>query len=363
MSRKKIIGIIIGAVLVIALFGVGIFLIEKHSERAVDPDDYEDYEDYEEEDLGPKYLYFGDDEYEITHNIETYLLMGLDESGNEAAVGTDDYRGRMADFLLLLVIDKTDNTYGFVQLNRDTMVDIPYIDTKGNGDGSAFEQLCIAHWYGGTPEMGCDNTVFVTSELLGDVPIDGYYSIQMSDIKILNHAVGGVEVTLEDDFSSVDPEMTAGKTLTLTDEQAEIFIRGRMEIGDGKNESRMRRQLQYMQGFKAKALQKIGEDASFIDDLLEALKADAVTDIPNSKISVIANQVYKNKDLGILQYEGEATEGDTLHDGIIHAEFYPDTDSIAKVMATLCGIDEAHIKHYEEYDDAYYETLDYDEED
>ena len=333
-----IIGIVV-TVALIAAFGLGVHLIDNvlgDDEKTSSGGEYEGSEPNQ-------VLYFGDYEYEVTHNIESYLLIGTDDSGNQDAEGTDEYRGQMADFLLLYVMDKTDNTYGFLQINRDTMVDVPEMDTEGNGEGENFEQICTAHWYGGNPEHGCNNTIYCVSTLLGDLAIDGYYSVHMSDVRKLNHAVGGVEVTLDEDFSGSDPEMTKGKTLTLTDEQAEIFVRGRMTIGDGENTSRMERQTQFMESFKKKAGEKIKEDSGFINDLFADLEEDAVTNIPGGSVSSLVNHMYKSEDLGILTYNGETKVGDTMDDGVDHTEFYADEDSIAQAMVKLLGIDNEHI--------------------
>ena len=70
------------------------------------------------------------------------------------------------------------------------------------------------------------------SHLLGGVPIDGYYELPMKAIPVLNKQVGGVTVTLEDDFSSVDAAMVKGKTITLSDSQAFHYIHDRYGVGD-----------------------------------------------------------------------------------------------------------------------------------
>lgn len=45
--------------------------------------------------------------------------------------------------------------------------------------------------------------------------VDFYVAMNMDGISELNDLAGGVTVTLEDDFSSIDPAMTKGTTLTL----------------------------------------------------------------------------------------------------------------------------------------------------
>lgn len=78
--------------------------------------------------------------------------------------------------------------------------------------------------------------------------IDFYVAMNMDGISELNDLAGGVTVTLEDDFSSIDPAMTKGTTLTLHGDQAETFVRSRMTVGDGTNASRMERQSVYAGG-------------------------------------------------------------------------------------------------------------------
>ena len=328
---KAIIGIVV-ALCVIAVVGVGLYMYENVWGVSEDTS-----EDQGSEDL----LSLNGKDYVITHNLETYLLIGTDNGGNGDVKDTATYRGRMADVLLLLVMDRTDNTYGVFQLDRDTIVEMPYITEEGKTEGTVKGQLCTAHGFGTSEEMSCDNTVETVTMLLGGLPIDGYYSLYMDDIATLNQAVDGVEVTIEDDLTKADPAFVKGAKLTLTDEQAKTFVRTRMAVGDEDNTSRMHRQLQYMAGFKTKALKKVKDDNTFAEELYETMEDQGtVTDIPESRISVIMNQIYKGEDLGTFQMEGEHTTGYTLGDGIEHAEFYPDAASIEGILVKLCGLEE-----------------------
>lgn len=329
--KLKTIGGIVLAVLLITGFGLGVHFFDKltNSKSAESAEGEGDY------------IYLADHNYEITHNLESYLLIGSDDSGNEEKDKDKDdgeYHGDLADFLLLVVFDKTDDTYGFLQIDRDT---ITRVEMPENGEESledTFEQICTARWYGETPEEGCENTVDAVSELLGYFPIDGYYSINMSDIGTLNHAVGGVTVTIEDDFSGVDPEMTKGRTMKLSDEQAETFVRSRMSIGDGTNTSRMRRQRAYMDAFLDAALKKMDKDKDFVNDLYKELKARAVTDMPGNRVSAAANRMHEGRYIATFELDGEHKEGETLGDGVLHAEFYPTEASKIDVLTSLCSI-------------------------
>ena len=337
--KLKALTSIITAVALIAAFGFGVHLFDKAtSSKAANTEETGEVEN--------DFVYLGDHNYEITHNLESYLLIGSDGSGNEDGEDkdgdgkADKYRGDLADFLLLVVFDKTDNTYGFLQIDRNTIASIEMPENGEESDEDTYEQICTARWYGATPEEGCENTVDAVSELLGYFPIDGYYSINMKDIGKLNHQVGGVTVTLEDDLSNKDPELTEGATVKLSDEQAEIFVRSRMDVDDGTNAARMKRQRAYMDAYKEAALKKMGENKDFANELYIELQQDAVTNMPGNRVSACANRMYKGKDLGTFELDGEHKTGETLQDGVEHEEFYPTTSSIIDVLTSLASIED-----------------------
>ena len=152
-------------------------------------------------------------------NIRTYLFMGLDAQGETETV--DEYVSTgQCDTLQLLVIDETDKTYTRLPLNRDTMTDVNSLDYDGTYLATSRLQLALAHASGDGGAISCENTVDAVSGLLYGQTIDGYASLNMDAIGVLNHLADGVTVTIEDDFSKADPSLKEGETVTLTDEQA-----------------------------------------------------------------------------------------------------------------------------------------------
>lgn len=285
-----------------------------------------------------KYVEFKDGLYKYTDEVESYLIIGTDNSGNENA-SDETYRGTMADFLLLLVINKTKNEYGYIQLNRDTICDVTEIGSDGDGEGMEELQLCTAHWYGKDKEQSCENTVNSVSMLLGEIDIDGYYTVGMEDISSINHIVGGVEVKIEDDFSSVDESLKKGEVVKLTDKQAESYIRARMSVGNGDNISRMRRQRTYMSAYFKKAKEMLDSNPKFINDAYRDMNDKSTTNINGNQVSKIANMLSKMNSKGIFTFEGESKEGKKLGDGILHAEFYVNQESIVDVLKSLYYIE------------------------
>lgn len=277
--------------------------------------------------------------YYYYHEMESYLIMGTDASGNEEASG-EEYRGSMADFLMLFVVDKTEKNYRILMLNRDTITEIPLMQRDGTSMASADLQLCTAHWYGGNKKQSCQNTVKAVSKMLGGIPISGYYSVNMDSIAVINHAVGGVTVKNESDFTDIDSSIKKGEVVTLTDEQAVSFVQSRIHVDDGENTSRMARQVQYMEAFIKKAHTIKMENAKLWIRLYQDLSPHSVTDITGKKLSKLLNGISENAYEGICTLEGKTRLGKRLGDGLLHTEFVLNKKSVRKVLGELYHLEE-----------------------
>lgn len=329
----KLIGGFAALLLGIVLFASALFFAEKRFMRREDTSDTGDWE-LESNEYG---LYLGDKFYYFTDSIRAYLFIGTDASSDLPEA--EGVQGDLADFLALLVINDTQKCFGILHLDRDTMTQVPILDKDGAELGDYPEQLCTAHWYGGTEEIRGANTINAVSNALGSFPIDGYYGINMKDISAVNHVLGGVPVTIQEDLTSVDPSMKKGAQITLSDAQVEKYLRARMSVGEGTNKERMNRQMQYMQNAYRIAFEKLDQDPSFADDAYDELTGKVFTDQYHKTFSQIMNKMAKYENRGILTFEGESRMGDTFGDGDKHAEFYPYPESIAEQIGKLVHYD------------------------
>lgn len=216
------------------------------------------------------------------------LLLGIDARSNTSY--SDGRYGSQADFVLLLSIDKQDKTITPIQIDRDTMTDVPIFGPFGDPAGSRVMQLCLAQAYGSTIAEGSENTEKAVSDLLAGIPIDYYITMDLDGISTFNDALGGVTVTLEDDFSQLDPEMVKGATICLQGKQAEIFVRNRQDVSDGTNAMRMRRQRLYMNTALSLLLEHISSDLDFIESLYDSMSKELTTDMERS---FLINEAYK----------------------------------------------------------------------
>lgn len=254
----------------------------------------------------------GGEVYTPKQNLETFLLMGVDSRG-EISQEISEYDGTgQVDVLELLVIDKAANTYGILTINRDTICQVHSYSEEGEDLGLGECQISFAHTKGTTQTMRCENTVEAVEGILyGGIDINGYMSLQMDSIGVINHLAGGVTVTIEDDFSESDPTLIMGETVTLTDEQAYHYVHDRKNAADGTNLNRIRRQKTYMDAAKTLLMDKCRAAESYAQTCFDTLAPYMVTDLTGKDVSRIVKAMLKNTDLGYYEIEG-VTEVDEL---------------------------------------------------
>lgn len=262
-------------------------------------------------------------------NIKTYLFMGIDATGEVETKKEFDGTGQ-CDTLQVVVVDEKNNTYTRLPINRDTMTDVKSLDDEGNYLLTSTLQIALAHSKGDGMEISCENTVDAVSNLLYGQTIDGYASLNMNSIEVLNHLVDGVTVTIEDDFSKEDPSLVMGETVKLTDEQAMHYVRGRMNVGDGTNEGRMRRQSKYLSALKIKLIEKCQEDNAFALDIYDALEPYMVTSLSRNDFIKLAASLVTADEQESLEIQGINTIGEMGFN-----EFTVDESSLAEVVIQL----------------------------
>ena len=163
-DKHRIINWLITAVLLIAMFGVGLHFLEG---LGVKDEQFGDTGDWGEKRPKEYVLQMKERDYYSTDDIDAYLLFGTDDPKE----GEEGFNGPMADFLALLLIDNTTERYAFIQIDRNTMTLVDVLDENGESTGAVTEQICIAHWYGRTDEQRNNNTVAAVCRLLGGLLI------------------------------------------------------------------------------------------------------------------------------------------------------------------------------------------------
>lgn len=267
--------------------------------------------------------------YRQRKDVTVILIMGIDtESTDGSASG---YRnGGQADFLRLLVIDDTNKAITQIQIDRDTMTPITVLGVLGNKSGVRTAQICLAHGFGDGQSQSCELTVEAVSNLMFGIPIDFYVAMNLDGIATLNDLLGGVTVTLEDDFSLLDPTMSVGATLTLNGEQAEFFVRSRRNIGIGTNEARMERQELYVSQMSSLLYEHVREDKEFIGTLYDAAAPYLTTNISRGRL---INEVWTSREYQRTAVVKPAGTHEIGSDGFM--QFHADEADIEQIVIDL----------------------------
>ena len=322
------------AVLVAVLFLVIIMLAiakwEKSLEvlpSAEEPSEQSDFSESEEE-IRENLIYYDNAWYAYRDELTTVLFMGLDKFEEDQTLNRYS-NSQQSDFLLLLVFDSEQNTCIPIQINRDTIVEFPVLDIEGNNIGSTTEQLALSHTYGSGKDDSCRNTAEAVSNLLYGVDIDHYVSVTMDAVQTLNDLIGGVTVTVLDDFSGIDPALEKGKEITLHGAQALTYVRTRMGLDDSTNLHRMERQRQYMTAFHEQFEKSITDSQELLPLALMEISSYMVSDCTADQLLELYDRLNLCDTADILTLEGEAVKEEK------YMAFYPDEELLRATVIDI----------------------------
>lgn len=261
------------------------------------------------------------------------LCVGVDKNG-EVEEKNVAGSGGQADVIALLIQNKATDEVNILTIPRDTMTEIQLFDLSGNYLGSEVQHLNLAYGYGDGAKESCELLKEAVENLLGGVKIDGYISVNMSAISVLNDLVGGVTVTIDDPgIQTRDPELEFGKTVTLEGKQAETYIRYRDIEQSQSALSRMGRHKEYAEGWMAQAAEIQRKDSQFLGKAFESIQEYMVTDLNKDEYLDAGLAAMGMNDLfngnHFLTVPGEGKEG------LVYDEFYPDEKAFEEMIINL----------------------------
>lgn len=275
-----------------------------------------------------KAIYIGDQKYLPDPNVYTFLLGGVDKFGEVSA--SDSYlNNEQIDFLALIAYDKNKNTCKILIINRDTMMEVPVLGLGGKSAGTAHEQIALSHTYGSGLKDSAENTVNAVEQLLGGITVDNYAIMKMDAIPILNDMVGGVTVPITEDLTAINPGLVPETTVTLSGDLALQFIRRRMDVSDGTNLARIRRQEVYINGFYNNLRLRVNENGNFLVKAFGAVEAYLTTDCDYVQMNEFQNYIKTYPEATIYTMAGEARQGPEF------IEFYPDQGNLTQLTVDL----------------------------
>lgn len=260
--------------------------------------------------------------------IETFLAIGLDKFATNATNGSYN-NNKQADFLMLFVFDNKAEKCTAVHINRDTMASINVLGISADKINTVTQQIALAHTYGDGEKTSCSNTADAVSKLFLGMNITHYISFTLDAVPALNDLVGGVEVTVTDDFTGIDETLVKGETVTLLGEHALNYVRIRYGLEDSSNSTRMERQRQYLQALYEKMSKSVETDNEFIFNATKKIEDYIVSDRSVTQLQELGEKFSKYDFEEIRYIEGESKLGEE------YMEFYADADSIEKTVIDL----------------------------
>ena len=318
-------------ILALAVIGVGILLFLRSQgesmlrqgeikEDITAPDGVQIEED-------GKYVIYNGEKYCYNEHIINILCMGIDTSIQGTEEGVIGENGQ-ADAIILAVIDTQTGQLHLVNISRDSMVDVNRYNVEGKYLGTEKMQLCLAYSYGDGEDDSCLNTARSVSRLMYGMPIHAWAAIDYSGISVLNDEVGGVTVEVLEDLSSKDPALVAGRTVTLTGQQAHTYVRTRDTSLLESNNQRMARQKQYMTAFLKTFFSKTKSDLTLPLKLYQNAAGYMVTDIGPQETVYLSSLVLQK---GFTEGNMDSVPGQIVQ-GEVYAEFIPDDKALYELI-------------------------------
>ena len=321
--------VVLAIVVVVAIAIVGVTLAAANpNKKDFSPKQTEGNTKPNEEDFGSRLVYNGK-EYRRNPDISTLLFIGVDQESDEqwdqfeeAAEGVIGNSGRSDTIILFIMNDATKETQ-MLLVSRDTITDVDVYDQKGDFKYSGPMQITLQYAFGDSPTKSLFLTKRTVGELLYNIRIDGALSLTMDGIRDVVDRLGGITLTMPEDYSYIDERYTEGATVTLNGTEMEHFIRYR---GDetGSNEARVARQ-SWLIGAVFKELKAKGA-MTFIQEIIDSHPEYITSDCDAELLKTLSRYQMTDEKYKV---PGEVVAGD------LHDEFYVDEEALKELIINL----------------------------
>lgn len=294
-KRKRIKKILIGlgSVVVLCVCVVIVFFVVRAvGERSLK-------ENVQDDTNQDSYITYQGKKYRYKEDMVNILCMGidirqenLDKWAQEDAEGAEKKRrSGQADAIFIVALDTKSHTLDIIAVPRDIMVPVKKYSIAGEYAGTEELQITLQHAYGDGKEWSCELMEEAVSNLFYQLPINGYCSINMLALPIINDTVGGVEVHIDEDLTLLNPEFTEGSDVLLKGEAAMDFVGGRDITVEQSSLARVGRQKEYLMSFIPAAKSAVKSDMTIPVQLYQTLSEYMVTDISADEVTYLVSEV------------------------------------------------------------------------
>lgn len=318
--KKKLIWIIGG--LVLAGILAVVVIVSAHPGKYYRITDIEGFSQWHN-----KIIYKGA-KYHKNKDISPILFLGIDH-----AYVQDDAiylgRGGRSDAIYVFLMNKKEKTITLLAVSRDSMTEVDVYNPEGEYYFSGVMQVTMQYAYGSSPEKSCKLSEKTISEMLLNLDFDAHISVSLTAVSKVVDMLGGITITMPDDYSWIDPRFAKGAIVTLNGEDADLLLHKRDITQLESNNDRMKRHTLLIETV-VKELKDMGI-VSHLSDILKIAKEDISTNAGLGKIRKLAT--YE------LSEEHYTVPGDTRA-GTEHAEFYVDDYALMDLLIDLLYVKE-----------------------
>ncbi len=266
--------------------------------------------------------------YSYNDHLSNYLFMGIDSTEEVSEMESQQDAGQ-ADSIYVVSLDRATEQVQVLSIPRDTITEIEVFNPSGISLGMTDNHINLQYAYGDGKEESCELMKTAVSNLLHGLPIQGYYSMNISGISEIGKLVGDVEIVVPDDsLEEYDPYFKEGATVVINGDNVEEFLRYR---DSGKSQSalvRQQRQKTYLKALVPKLQEKTQTDSSFVGDLLDDIQPYTVTNMGNDVFVKLLNAA-GNSTLETQTVPGEGVEGQ------YYDEYHVDDDALYKLVLSM----------------------------
>lgn len=256
--------------------------------------------------------------YRYNSSIRTFLFMGIDNDG-KAVAAPDMVSGGQSDAMFLMVVDDESGCISVIAINRNTMTDIKVCDSEGRNVGTFKGQICLQHGYGDGLRLSCQKSVDAVSYLFYNIPIAGYFAMNMGGLPLLNDAVGGVTVTLPEDYviHETGSLIKAGEPFLLKGRDAYSFIRYRDTTEFDSASIRMARHEIYLSALLTQMQKVTGGSKNMALKIYDEIEDYTVSSIIFADIAEDISK-YGFSDDRMFSLTGETKQGSTFEEFFVN---------------------------------------------
>lgn len=318
MKKKQKVVLISGLILLLAII-LGILLSQ--GEKEEDADSVIE----QEEEAGFEAITYKGERYKYNTDLKTILFMGVDKIEE---VQEQEYAGRggQSDVLMLFVLDTKKQQTRILQISRDSMVQVDVYNMDGEYLTSDTMQIATQYAYGDGAKKSCLLTKETVSELLYGIPIQSYISLNIEGIGAISEAMGGIRITVPEDYKWIDPTFEKGSEVVLKGALAEAYVRRRDLNVTGSNNNRMERQNQVVEAAAVQLPQRAKEDPNLYMKMFSSAEQYMVTDLSTGELEKLSTY---ESGLEIEKVPGEVKAGD------LHDEFYVNDEELYDLLIKL----------------------------